>query len=594
MLDPRIYRMGLIAVALAVIVLAFSLLNQQGPIGATLAPIAFSGGRAYTTMTSLAKRYPNRPPGSVADDEIAGLVAGTLRKENFFVSTTSFKAQTAEGQRSLETVTGVRPGMGNLATNGSIVIVAHRDALGAPATADASGTAVLLELARDLSGETQNRTVVLASTSGSIGASGAADLARQLSRPVDAVLVLGDLAGARVRQPVLVPWSNGQNVAPPMLRNTVASVLSTQAQLPSLSASLPGQFAHLAFPFTPTEQGPFAAQGEPAVLLSASGERSPAPGEPVDPARITTLGQTVLQTVNALDGGPSVPAPSTYLVFDRKVIPDWAIRLFVLALMLPVLGATLDGVARARRRGHRISPWVLWVLCAALPFVLAVLLGRALGLIGAVGPTPPAPVGADAIPLQTRGIAILASLACVILISLLALRPLVIRLTRAGVPWTVPERSSTGAAAGVLSVLCAVAFLMWLSNPFAAALLVPALHLWMWAVGPERRARRAILAALVVGGLAAPALVLAYWAMSLGLTPAGAAWNLVLMIAGGQVRLLTAVEWSIFLGCAVGSGLIVARAARQRDREDAPVTIRGPITYAGPGSLGGTESALRR
>ncbi|MBV9006601.1 MAG: hypothetical protein JO181_18190 [Solirubrobacterales bacterium] len=176
----------------------------------------------------------------------------------------------------------------------------------------------------------------------------------------------------------------------------------------------------------------------------------------------------------------------------------------------------------------------------------------------------------------------------------MALRPLVIRLARAGVPWTVPERSSTGAAAGVLSVLCAVAFLMWLSNPFAAALLVPALHLWMWAVGPERRARRAILAALVVGGLAAPALVLAYWAMSLGLTPAGAAWNLVLMIAGGQVRLLTAVEWSIFLGCAVGSALIVARAARQRDREDVAVTVRGPITYAGPGSLGGTESALRR
>ncbi len=594
MLDPRIYRMGLIAVALAVIVLAFSLLDQQGPIGATLAPIAFSGQRAYTTMTSLAQRYPSRAPGSVADDDIAGLVANTLKRDNFFVSTTSFKAQTAEGQRRLETVTGVRPGMGNLSTNGSIVIVAHRDALGAPATADASGTAVLLELARDLGGETQNRTVVLASTSGSIGASGAAELARQLGRPVDAVVVLGDLAGAGVRQPVVVPWSNGENVAPPMLRNTVASVLSGQAQLPSLVASLPGQFAHLAFPFTPTEQGPFAAQGEPAVLLSLSGERSPAPDEPVDLARITTLGQTVLQTINALDGGPSIPAPSTYLVFDRKVIPDWAIRLIVLALMLPVLGATLDGVARARRRGHAITRWALWVLCGALPFVLAVLLSRVLGLIGAAGPTPAGPVGADAIPLQTRGIAILASLACVILIGLLALRPLVIRLTHAGVRWTVPERSSTGAAAGVLSVLCTVALVMWLSNPFAAALLVPALHLWMWAVVPERRARRTILAALVVGGLAAPALVLTYWALSLGLTPAGAAWNLVLMIAAGQVRLLTAVEWSTFMGCAISSALIVARAARERDREDAPVTIRGPITYAGPGSLGGTESALRR
>jgi hypothetical protein len=35
--------------------------------------------------------------------------------------------------------------------------------------------------------------------------------------------------------------------------------------------------------------------------------------------------------------------------------------------------------------------------------------------------------------------------------------------------------------------------------------------------------------------------------------------------------------------------------ARARVEEvDDPVTVRGPVTYAGPGSLGGTESALRR
>jgi hypothetical protein len=28
--------------------------------------------------------------------------------------------------------------------------------------------------------------------------------------------------------------------------------------------------------------------------------------------------------------------------------------------------------------------------------------------------------------------------------------------------------------------------------------------------------------------------------------------------------------------------------------DGAPLTIRGPLSYAGPGSLGGTESALRR
>ena len=66
MLDPRIYRTGLVAVALAVIVLAFSLGDQQGPLTTTLAPDAFNGGHAYAAMTRIAKQFPNRRPGSAA------------------------------------------------------------------------------------------------------------------------------------------------------------------------------------------------------------------------------------------------------------------------------------------------------------------------------------------------------------------------------------------------------------------------------------------------------------------------------------------------------------------------------------------------
>jgi hypothetical protein len=36
------------------------------------------------------------------------------------------------------------------------------------------------------------------------------------------------------------------------------------------------------------------------------------------------------------------------------------------------------------------------------------------------------------------------------------------------------------------------------------------------------------------------------------------------------------------------------RRVHEPDAEDRPVSIRGPLSYAGPGSLGGTESALRR
>src|SRR5205085_8146058 len=218
--------------------------------------------------------------------------------------------------------------------------------------------------------------------------------------PVDAVIVLGDMAGTEVSGPVLVPWSNTQVVAPPRLRNTLSRSLTGQAALSPGTPSLPGQFAHLAFPMAPSEQAPFGAHHEPAVLVSASGERAPGPNEPTSLARIGSLGRAVLQSVNALGGGPEVPAPSAYLELGGKLIPGWAVRLLVLALIIPVLMTTIDGVARARRRGHRLLRWTAWVLAAALPFALVeavVVLARLAGLIGAA---PSGPVGAGAVPLR--------------------------------------------------------------------------------------------------------------------------------------------------------------------------------------------------
>src|SRR5207248_2379370 len=81
-------------------------------------------------------------------------------------------------ERTLRDVVGVRAGL----SERQIVVVAHRDALWRPATADLSGTAALLELARVFNGRTLNKTLVLASTSGgSGGAAGAAALADDLA-----------------------------------------------------------------------------------------------------------------------------------------------------------------------------------------------------------------------------------------------------------------------------------------------------------------------------------------------------------------------------------------------------------------------------
>ena len=84
----------------------------------------------------------------------------------------------------------------------------------------------------------------------------------------------------------------------------------------------------------------------------------------------------------------------------------------------------------------------------------------------------------------------------------------------------------------------------------------------------------------------------------LGLNPGTLAWMALLLLAGGHVGIGAALLWSLGLGCAVAAAML-ALAGAQAPGGDEPadrdrITIRGPLSYAGPGSLGGTKSALRR
>jgi Peptidase family M28 len=602
MLDLRIYRTGLIVVAVAVIVVAFSLDNQASPLNGTLTPDAFNGATAYATMGNLAAQYPDRRPGSDADTSLANHVQQSFQQAGLQIQRTVFNAQTEDGPREIETVTGTLAGL----TPGSIVIVAHRDSTHAGAVADMSGTAVLLELAQMLSSQTQQRSIVLASTSASIGAAGAAELARTLPQPVDAVIVLGDMAGTDVRTPIVVPWSNSTLVAPTLLRNTVAQAVGQQTGLAVGDESLGGQFLHLAFPLAASEQWPFAGNGEPAVLVSASGSRVPAADEKTSQGQIGGFGRAVLQTISALEASGTVPAPSSYLRWQGKLIPEWAVRLLVFALIVPVLIATIDGLARARRRGHRVARWTLWVLSACIPFALAVLAVVALRLVGLINIAPPGPIGGDALTLGGRAVAILIGLGLLIVLSSVAVCWFGRRMWSGSTasesangrhrrrPEVPDDAASPGAAAALLLVLSVVTLLIWLENPFAAALMVVALHAWMWIVGPEQRLRAPWAILLLVVGLVPGVLAALYYAMVMGLGPAPAAWNAVLMLAGGAFSVTAALEWSIVLGCVVSLALMMVRIAREPRPAEMPATLRGPISYAGPGSLGGTKSAIRR
>src|SRR5215218_9668267 len=99
MLDPRIYRAGLIPALLAIVVAAFSVEQPPRALTATLPPDSFSGARAFGTLTALAQEFPSRTPGGRGDGALALRVATELRRSGFRVRDRYFDADTAVGAR---------------------------------------------------------------------------------------------------------------------------------------------------------------------------------------------------------------------------------------------------------------------------------------------------------------------------------------------------------------------------------------------------------------------------------------------------------------------------------------------------------------
>ena len=593
MLDVRVYRAAFLPALIALFVAAFSLGDRPAPAVSPLAADAFDGQRAFggdaplrNSLQELARSFPDRATGSADDAGLADRVAATLSAADR-TRRPAFRV-TRRHAGDAETVIGVRPGL----SSRQIVVLSHRDAYGRPGRAELSGTAVMLELARLFRARELRKTLVLVSTSGAReGYTGARAWAQQASGgPIDAVIVLGDLAGAKSERPWVVPWSLGGGATPLALQRTVENSVRAEGGGPGSSRAI-AQWIRRAMPFTVSEQGVVADSSLPAVMIGVSGERGPGAEENVSRARMDRFGRSVLRAVSAIDAKGDEPAfagSPQGIVTMRNVLPDWAVRLLVGTLLLPAFVTALDGFFRVRRRRLAVRPWMLWLLATGLPVVMGWVWLRALGLTGALHP-PDAPILPPA-PFHRGEAFAVASLALVLAIGWFGVRRLI--LARAGERGH-PMAGSLGAATG--AVLVTLAALVWVVNPYAAALLLPAAHIWLFAAAPATRLRGWAGAAAVAVGLAPFAVVLLYYMRALALNPLQEAWMALLSAASGQLSLAVAIVLGGLLACL--AGLITIMRARHRvhaNAEPDPVRTRGPVTYAGPGSLGGTESALRR
>jgi len=582
-IEPRIYRAAFLPTLLALVVAMFSLEARPGPAPQGLAAdVLFEGRLANQTLQQIAREHPDRRPGTPGNAAVARLSVERFREHGF--DPIVVQRFSEDGER-LANVVARRVG----STRDQIVIMAPRDTAGRgpDAAGSAADTAALLELARVFEGRSTRRTIVLVSLDGSsMGDTGARRFLEDATDRgrIESVLVLSNLGASSSRGPLLVQWSNDASRGGIGLNRTVAqSVRQELGGIPP-DEGVAGQFARLALPVGIGAQGVLIEEGVDAVRLSGSGELPPQ-ARAVDVERLGSLGRAALRAASALDGRRVESGPASYVIVARSVLPAWALALVALALILPPLVASIDAFARASRRRERVARWWRWALAGAVPFVVGLVLAELLVLTGRMPDAPPAAFPPDNEPLDAGAAVVLGAVVAATALGWVLLRP---RLRRAA-----GDPTGGGAAAVTSLALSLVVLAVWFLNPFAALALVPATHLWLLAMTPGLRTW--VRGLLFVSGLAAPAGIAVYYLARLSLDPFEAAWYGLLLMTGHHFGPLGALASCLLAGLTASSLAVVVALARQEPPEPPKgPSVRGPASYAGPGSLGGTDSALGR
>jgi hypothetical protein len=537
---------------LAVVLTMFSFQSRPPPLEQGLAAdVLFDGNQATELATRIAAEAPDRRAGSRGDLATARLVADTFEARGFGggMGASPLVQRFTHAGRELVNVVGRRAG----ASRQQIVIVAERDAAKVPdAPGSASDTAALMQLARVYQGRPSEKTLVLASVDGSsLGQAGARRLVEALPAPdlVDAVIVISDLGSATADGSLLQAWSNDSSRAGIGLQRTAADSIGQELGSSAEGAGALGQLARLSFPIGIGAQGGLLEQGYDAVRISGSGELPPegnGPPEAIDPDRLGSLGRATLRTITAVDQGPRPEhGPESYIQAVSQVLPGLVLSLLAGSLLLPVLVASVDAFARARRRHVDVLKWLRWLGAWVAPFLAALALAQFLALVGATPSPPRAPVPPDVLPLDGPALGVLAGVAVAMVLAFFLARWLAARPDR-----QLMEELDLGAGVALGLVIAAGSLLLWLVNPYAGLLVVPAAHLWMLLALtrplPPRRARVVLIA---IG--AAPAVLVAiYFMFALSVDPLSGLWYLLMLVTGHSVGIVTSLIACVMLAAA--------------------------------------------
>jgi hypothetical protein len=575
----RIYRAAWLAAAVPLLVAAFSL-GSPVALQEPRLPPSFDGTTAVQFAREFARRNPDRRPGTDGARGATEWVAARLRDYKFTVQRQVFTANVPGLGRqrfvNLVATAPLKPEQDIARSRQTIVIMAHRDNLGGSpgVNDDGSGTGALLELARDIGNSSLAHSVVLLSEDGgAYGSLGASEFAREsgLGDRLAAVINLDAIGGSgppRLEFAGETPRTPGATLVA-----TAQSAVSAQAAQEPTRASAGAQLVDLAFPFTLYGQGPFIAQGIPAVTLTSAGARPPPPGADtlaaLNTTRLDELGRSAQILLGSLDSAADVTrGTESYVWVGSRLIRGWTIQFLFLTALLPFLAAVVDLFARCRRRHIALRPALrslasrlgVWAWVGALFAVFA--------LLGILTRGDARPIAPDTQAAGDWAVAALFALAGLSLLGWLVARPQL-----------VPRRSVTrpeelGGHLAAMLVLGIVALVVAAQNPFALLFVLPSVHAWLWLPHASDRGRPAALAVYALG-FAGPLILLASFAFrfQMGLD---ALWYVLALTSVGYVPVPLVFAFLAWGAVAAQAGaLAIGRYAPYPAAHERPK--RGPV-----------------
>lgn len=455
---------------LALVILLVSVRTPLGPTTTITVSPGFDGPRAAQFARRLAQLVPDRAPGSATAAQAAADVAGQLGEASGqTVRRSTFTAPGPSGDDvQMENLWVVEPG----ASSEAIVVLANRDdvAPGPGLDDNATGTAAVIELARDLAGVERARALVLASTDGgTVGQAGNVQLLRDLRadglRPV-AVISLNAVGGPPEQTlPIRFDGTGGVRTPDVVLRGLQESIDGQAGAGGAAPASPVLQLLDLIAPATPTgAQVPFLDAGVAAIQL---GDGDGGVGvEPIDEVRFGAVGAAIATLVVRLDAEPRPAPPSgAYIAVSGRVIPGRAIGLLAIALLIGPLFATARRALQGRLSRAGWGAALLVGAIGAVPGIVAVVVARLADLAGGVD-TPPGAAWPRA------GIGTVVVVIVVGAIAAIAASWLLRRRLAAPIPLVAAPTLGLAAAVLLLS-----------GSPASVLVAVPAL--WVWALVPR-------------------------------------------------------------------------------------------------------------